>query len=65
MQNRECYLADLRSKGKNIIETVEKSSTETFIRLLRIYPCLSGTRQSSNKLLHKSSRVTKNLRLQW
>ena len=41
MQNLEWYLADLKSRGKNIIETVEKSLTDMFIRLVRIYPCLS------------------------
>ena len=40
MQNREWYLADLKSTGKNTIETVEKSLTDMFIRLVRIYPCL-------------------------
>ena len=40
MQNIEWYLADLKSTGKNTIETVEKSLTDMFIRLVRIYPCL-------------------------
>ena len=40
MQNLECYLADLKSTGKNTIETVDKSFTDMFIRLVRIYPCL-------------------------
>ena len=40
MQNLEWYLADLKSTGKNTIETVEKSLTDMFIRLARIYPCL-------------------------
>ena len=40
MQNLEWYLADLTSTGKNTIETVEKSLTDIFIRLVRIYPCL-------------------------
>ena len=40
MQNLEWYLADLTSTGKNTIETVEKSLTDMFIRLVRIYPCL-------------------------
>ena len=40
MQNLEWYLADLKSMGKNTIETVEKSLTDMFIRLVRIYPCL-------------------------
>ena len=40
MQNLEWYLADLKSTGKNTIETVEKSLTDMFIRLIRIYPCL-------------------------
>ena len=39
-QNLEWYLADLKSTGKNTIETVEKSLTDMFIRLVRIYPCL-------------------------
>ena len=42
MQNLEWYLADLKSTGKNTIETVEKSLTDMFIRLVRIYPCLLG-----------------------
>ena len=40
MQNLEWYLADLKSTGKNTIETVEKSLTDMFIILVRIYPCL-------------------------
>ena len=40
MQNLKWYLADLESTGKNTIETVEKSLTDMFIRLVRIYPCL-------------------------
>ena len=58
MQNLEWYLADLKSTGKNTIETVEKSLTDMFIRLVRIYPCLipfclveqgsANTGQSSN-----------------
>ena len=40
MQNLEWYLADWKSTGKNTIETVEKSLTDMFIRLVRIYPCL-------------------------
>ena len=40
MQNIEWYLADLKSKSKNTIETVEKSLTDMFIRLVRIYHCL-------------------------
>ena len=40
MQNLEWYLADLKYTGKNTIETVQKSLTDTFIRLLRIYSCL-------------------------
>ena len=40
MENLEWYLADLKSTGKNTIETVEKSLTDMFIRLVRIYPCL-------------------------
>ena len=40
MQNLEWYLADLKSTGKNTIETVKKSLTDMFIRLVRIYPCL-------------------------
>ena len=40
MQNLEWYLADLKSMGKNTIETVQKSLTDMFIRLVRIYPCL-------------------------
>ena len=33
MQKLEWYLADLKSTGKNTIETVEKSLTDMFIRL--------------------------------
>ena len=40
MQNLEWYLADLKSTGKNTIETVEKTLTDMFIRLVRIYLCL-------------------------
>ena len=40
MQNLEWYPADLKSTGKNTIETVEKSLTDMFIRLVKIYPCL-------------------------
>ena len=40
MQSLEKYLADLKSTKKNTIETVEKSLTGMFIRLVRIYPCL-------------------------
>ena len=40
MQNLEWYLADLKSTGKNTVETVEKSLTDVFIRLVRIYSCL-------------------------
>ena len=43
MQNLEWYLADLKSTGKNTIETVEKSLTDMYIRLVRIYPCLYHT----------------------
>ena len=41
MQILEWYLADLKSTGKKTLETVEKSLTDMFIRLVRIYPCLS------------------------
>ena len=40
LQTLEWYLAYLKSTGKNTIETAEKSLTDTFIRLLRRYPCL-------------------------
>ena len=43
MQDLKWYLADLKSTGKNTIETVEKSLTDMFIRLVRIYPCLSAS----------------------
>ena len=46
MQNLEWYLADLKSTGKNTLETVEKSLTDMFIRLVRIYPCLLIVRDS-------------------
>ena len=42
MQSFEWYLADLKSTGKNTIETVEKSLTDMLIRLVRIYPCLTA-----------------------
>ena len=48
MQNLEWYLADLKSTGKNTIETVEKSLPDMFIRLVRIYPCLLGLRLINN-----------------
>ena len=48
MQNLKWYLADLKSTGKNTIETVEKSLTDMFIRLVRIYPCLDGVRGVSH-----------------
>ena len=38
MQNLEW--SDLKSTGKNTIETVEKSLTVMFIRLVKIFPCL-------------------------
>ena len=47
MQNLEWYLADLKSTGKNTIETVEKSLTDMFIRLVRIYPCLTASEKDS------------------
>ena len=47
MQNLEWYLADLKSTGKNTIETVEKSLTDMFIRLVRIYPCLISLSKNS------------------
>ena len=37
MQKREWYLADLKSTGKNTIETIEKNLTDMFIRLVRIH----------------------------
>ena len=40
MQNLEWYLADLKSTGKNTMKTVEKSLTDMFIILVRIYPRL-------------------------
>ena len=43
MQILEWYLADLKSTGKKTIETVEKSLTDMFIRLVRIYPSLYKT----------------------
>ena len=58
MQNLEWYLADLKSTGKNTIETVEKSLTDMFIRLVRIYPCLlfvnGGTPELSRFLFFKN-----------
>ena len=52
MQNLEWYLADLKSTEKNTIETVEKSLTDMFIRLVRIYPCLYVCIHSLVKLTH-------------
>ena len=49
MQNLEWYLAYLKSTGKNTIETVEKSLTDMFIRLVRIYPYLLGVCTAYNK----------------
>ena len=37
MQNHEWYLADLKSTGKNTIETVEKSLTDMLLDWLGIY----------------------------
>ena len=37
MQNPEWYLADLKSTGRNTIETVEKSLTDMFIRYIPVY----------------------------
>ena len=54
MQNLEWYLADLKSTGKNTIETVEKSLTDMFIRLVRIYPCLNVLFRICNTLFFKS-----------
>ena len=53
MQNLEWYLADLKSTGKNTIETVEKSLTDMFIRLVRIYPCLYWTVLSVLQILNR------------
>ena len=36
MQNFEWYLADLKSTGKNTMETFKKSLTDMFIRLVKI-----------------------------
>ena len=46
MKNLEWYLVDLKSTGKNTVETVEKSLTDMFIGLVRIYPCLLVSRKS-------------------
>ena len=54
MQNLEWYLADLKSTGKNTIETVEKSLTDMFIRLVRIYPCLYTVRTCNIFFEHTS-----------
>ena len=61
MQNLEWYLADLKSMGKNTIETVEKSLTDMFIRLVRIYLCL--VQQTSKHCL--CDRDIKNLQHNW
>ena len=50
MQILEWYLADLKTTGKNTIETVEKSLTGMFIRLVRIYPCLYSMEEHFNLL---------------
>ena len=42
MKNFEWYLADLKSTGKNTIETVEECLTDMFIRLVRIYNLIGG-----------------------
>ena len=42
------YLADLKSTGKNTIETVEKSLRDMFIRLVRIYPCLNWNKPNNS-----------------
>ena len=57
MQNLEWYLADLKSTEKNTIETVEKSLTDMFIRLVRIYPCLVDI-DSYIKGDHKSGQTS-------
>ena len=51
MQNIEWYLADLKSTGKNTIETVEKKLTDMFIRLVRIYPCANRLYSEQIKFL--------------
>ena len=58
MQNHEWYLADLKSTGKNTIETVEKSLTDMFIRLVRIYPCLLGSSDRGDNLIISQEKVT-------
>ena len=58
MQNLEWYLADLKSTGKNTIETVEKSLTDMFIRLVRIYPCLVGIQMKRKKLTMTSMMIS-------
>ena len=50
MQNLEWYLTDLKSTGRNTIETVEKSLTDMFIRLVRIYPCLNALKHHFTSL---------------
>ena len=58
MQNLEWYLADLKSTGKNTIETVEKSLTDMFIRLVRIYPCLLYVLRSETKCVEDEVFLT-------
>ena len=55
MQNLEWYLADLKSTGKNTIETVEKSLTDMFIRLVRIYPCLYSAHHQGARSIKTSA----------
>ena len=69
MQNLEWYLADLKSTGKNTIETVEKNLTDMFIRLVRIYPCLYN-QSGANELLimkdlHDDRKCFKSVKTSW
>ena len=63
MQNLEWYLADLKSTGKNTIETVEKSLTDMFIRLVRIYPCLKLVLSILDIAKHTAKCVLSRLRI--
>ena len=65
MQNSEWYLADLKSTGKNTIETVEKSLTDMFIRLVRIYPCLIFMIYILIKQVISVNKLIEKIRLIW
>ena len=61
MQNLEWYLADLKSTGKNTIETVEKSLTDMFIRLVRIYGLTTLNKPKSREVSTNDGIITQNI----